>query len=230
VFSLSIDCGEHVRARAVVIASGARYRRPAIDQLAAFEGRGVFYWASPIEAALCAGQEVVLVGGGNSAGQAAVFLAKYASKVRMLVRSASLAASMSRYLIDRIAATANIELMTETELVALEGTPEAGLERVRWRTRDSDALTSAEIRHVFLFVGADPATGWLNGCGVEVDRNGFVITGKSASPLASSVPGVFAVGDVRAGSVKRVGSAIGEGAQVCAALHGYLADVAPPGL
>jgi thioredoxin reductase (NADPH) len=230
VFSLSIDCGEHVRARAVVIASGARYRRPAIDQLTAFEGRGVFYWASPIEAALCTGQEVVLVGGGNSAGQAAVFLSRYASTVRMLVRSASLAASMSRYLIDRIAATANIDLMTETELVALEGTPEAGLERVRWRTRSSDAQTSAEIRHVFLFVGADPATGWLSGCGVEVDRNGFVITGKNASPLASSVPGVFAVGDVRAGSVKRVGSAIGEGAQVCAALHGYLADVAHPGL
>jgi thioredoxin reductase (NADPH) len=221
-FGLVIDGGNRVRARSVVIASGARYRRPAIENLASFEGRGVWYWASPIEAALCTGQEVILVGGGNSAGQAAVFLSKHVAKVRMLIRSAGLAESMSRYLIDRIAATSNIELMTETEIVALEGTPEHGLERVRWRARAAGVETTASIRNVFLFVGADPATGWLAGCAVDLDRNGFVITGASGLALASSMPGVFAVGDVRSGSVKRVGSAIGEGAQVVAALHGFL--------
>jgi thioredoxin reductase (NADPH) len=222
-FGLAIDGGNRVRARSVVIASGARYRRPAIENLASFEGRGVWYWASPIEAALCAAQEVILVGGGNSAGQAAVFLSKHASRVRMLIRSTGLAESMSRYLIDRIAATSNIELMTQTEVVALEGTPERGLERVRWRARNTGAETTAPIRNVFLFVGADPATGWLAGCAIDLDRNGFVITGASGGlPLASSMPGVFAVGDVRSGSVKRVGSAIGEGAQVVAALHGFL--------
>jgi thioredoxin reductase (NADPH) len=228
VFELLIDDDKRVRARSIVIASGARYRRPIIDQLARFEGRGVFYWASPIEAALCEGHEVVLVGGGNSAGQAAVFLSKYASKVLMLVRSDGLAASMSRYLIDRIAATPNIELICESQITALEGTPEEGLERVHWRTRGVES--SAPIRRVFLFVGADPATGWLAGCGVELDASGFVITGAHGSPLGSSMPGVFAVGDVRSGSVKRVGSAIGEGAQVVAALHGFLADVAQPSL
>ena len=162
----------------MVVASGARYRRPEIDNLAKFEGRGVWFWASPIEAKLCASKEVILVGGGNSAGQAAVFLSAHASKVRMMVRGPGLAASMSRYLIDRIAATPNIELMTETELVALEGSDETGLERVRWRDRQSGAETEAPIANVFLFVGADPATGWLEGCGVGVDKAGFVLTGQ----------------------------------------------------
>jgi thioredoxin reductase (NADPH) len=221
-FGLLLEEGRRVRARSVVVASGARYRRPAIENLAAFEGRGVSYWASPFEARLCAGQEIIIVGGGNSAGQAAVFLAGHAAKVRMMVRGPGLAASMSRYLIDRIAATANIEVMTETEIVALEGSPELGLERVRWRSRRDHAETTAAIANVFLFVGADPATSWLAGCGVALDPHGFVITGAGASPLASSVPGVFAVGDVRLGSVKRVGSAIGEGAQVVGALHSFL--------
>jgi thioredoxin reductase (NADPH) len=229
-FSLAIDCGNRVHARAVVIASGARYRRPAIDNLSRFEGRGVYYWASSIEAALCTGQEVILVGGGNSAGQGAVFLSKYASKVHMMVRSAGLAESMSRYLIDRIDATPNIELLTQTEIVSLEGDSELGLEHVRWRSRIDGLETTAKIRHVFLFVGADPATDWLADCGVELDRSGFVITGAHGSALGSSVPGVFAVGDVRSGSTKRVGSAIGEGAQVVAALHGFLATVAQPTL
>ncbi|HEY2734589.1 MAG TPA: FAD-dependent oxidoreductase, partial [Polyangiales bacterium] len=162
-FELLIDDDKRVRARSIVIASGARYRRPVIENLAMFEGRGVYYWASPLEAALCAGHEIILVGGGNSAGQAAVFLSKSVSKVRMMVRSDGLAASMSRYLIDRIAATPNIELMTETALSALEGGSD-GLERVRFRTR-SEAELSAPIRSVFLFIGADPATGWLSGCG-----------------------------------------------------------------
>jgi thioredoxin reductase (NADPH) len=219
---LLLEDGRLVRARSVVVASGARYRRPAIENLAAFEGRGVWYWASPFEAKLCAGQEVIIVGGGNSAGQAAVFLAGHAAKVRMMVRGSGLAASMSSYLVQRIAANSNVEVMTATEIVALEGSPELGLERVRWRSRRDDAETTAPIANVFLFLGADPATSWLAGSGVALDPRGFVITGRGGLPLASSMPGVFAAGDVRLGSVKRVGSAIGEGAQVVAALHSFL--------
>jgi thioredoxin reductase (NADPH) len=221
-----------------VVASGARYRRPEIENLDSFEGRGVWYWASPVEARLCADQDVVLVGGGNSAGQAAVFLSGHARKVSMIIRGGGLGASMSRYLIERIEATPNIELMFNTEVVALEGGQETSLERVRWRSRLSGEESSAEIRNLFLFVGADPATGWLDGCGVALDRGGFVVTGAQSdlnlgrprSSLETSVPGVFAVGDVRSGSVKRVGGAIGEGAQVVAALHGFLGDAAKPAL
>lgn len=219
---LLLEDGRHVRASTVVVASGARYRRPAIENLAAFEGRGVWYWASPFEAKLCAGQEVIIVGGGNSAGQAAVFLAGHAAKVRMMVRGSGLAASMSSYLVQRIAADSNVEVMTATEIVALEGSPELGLERVRWRSRRDDTETTAPIANVFLFLGAEPATSWLAGSGVALDPRGFVITGTGGQPLASSMPGVFAAGDVRLGSVKRVGSAIGEGAQVVAALHSFL--------
>ena len=228
-FELVVSGGTRLRARAVVVATGARYRRLALDNVAELEGRGIWYWASPIEAQLCAAQEVIVVGGGNSAGQAAVFLSEHAAKVRVMVRSTGLAASMSRYLIDRLTQTPNIELMTETEIVQLEGTPDAGLQRVRWRTRaGGHALeTTADIRNVFSFVGADPATAWLRDCGVQLDRNGFVLAGKGTSPLESTVPGVFAVGDVRLGSVKRVGSAIGEGAQVVAALHAFLAEREP---
>lgn len=237
-FGLKLDDGEVLRARSIVVASGARYRRPEITSLADFEGRGVWYWASPIEARLCVEQEVVLVGGGNSAGQAAVFLSGHARKVNMVIRGGGLGASMSRYLIERIEATANIELLFNTEVVALEGTPDVSLERVRWRSRLGGDEIAADIRNLFLFVGADPATNWLNGCGVMVDRGGFVVTGaqcqksegQSVSMLETSVPGVFAVGDVRSGSVKRVGGAIGEGAQVVAALHGFLGDSAKPAL
>ena len=237
-FGLTLDDGETLRARSVVVASGARYRRPEIENLADFEGRGVWYWASSIEARLCAEQEVVLVGGGNSAGQAAVFLSDHARKVHMVIRGGGLGASMSRYLIERIEAASNIELVFNTEVVALEGTEDASLERVRWRSRLSGEDSTTEIRNLFLFVGADPATGWLDGCGVMVDRGGFVVTGAQckkndgqfAPALETSVPGVFAVGDVRSGSVKRVGGAIGEGAQVVAALHGFLGDTAKPAL
>jgi thioredoxin reductase (NADPH) len=231
--ALELEGADPIAARTVVVATGARYRRPAIADLARFEGRGIWYWASPIEARLCAGDEVILVGGGNSAGQAAVFLSGHAAKVRMMVRAAGLAESMSRYLIDRIAAAPNIELMTQTEIVALHGPPSGALQRVRWRDRASGAETEAPIRNVFLFVGADPATGWLDGCGVLVDKGGFIVTGadkSTSSALESSVPGVFAVGDVRSGSVKRVGAAIGEGAQVVQALHGFLADSKRPTL
>jgi thioredoxin reductase (NADPH) len=237
-FGLKPEDGEVLRARSIVVASGARYRRPEIKNLADFEGRGVWYWASPIEARLCAEQEVALVGGGNSAGQAAVFLSDQARKVHMVIRGGGLGASMSRYLIERIEAAPNIELVFNTEVVALEGTENGPLERLRWRSRLSGEDSAVEIRNLFLFVGADPATGWLEGCGVMVDRGGFVVTGaqckKSEGPLASgletSVPGVFAVGDVRSGSVKRVGGAIGEGAQVVAALHNFLGDTAKPAL
>ena len=237
-FGLKLDDGEVLRARSIVVASGARYRRPEIKNLADFEGRGVWYWASPIEARLCAEQEVVLVGGGNSAGQAAVFLSGHARKVHLVIRGGGLGASMSRYLIERIEAAANIELVFNTEVIALEGTEDASLERVRWRSRLSGDDSTTNIRNLFLFVGADPATGWLEGCGVMVDRGGFVMTGahckksegQLASALETSVPGVFAVGDVRSGSVKRVGGAIGEGAQVVAALHDFLGGAAKPPL
>ncbi|MGA9422497.1 MAG: FAD-dependent oxidoreductase [Rhodanobacteraceae bacterium] len=229
-FALDLDTDERIRARAIVVASGARYRRPDIAELSTFEGRGVWYWASPIEARLCEGQDVILVGGGNSAGQAAAFLSTHARHVLMMVRSSGLAASMSRYLIDRIQATSNITLMTNTEITALEGNAESGLQRVHWHDRANNQASQGDIANMFLFVGADPATAWLEGCGVALDKAGFVITGThgegrvSASPLASSLHGVFAVGDVRSGSVKRVGAAIGEGAQVVQALHAYLAE------
>jgi thioredoxin reductase (NADPH) len=237
-FALAVDGGETLRAKSVVVASGARYRRPAIENLEKFEGRGVWYWASLIEARLCAEQDIGLVGGGNSAGQAAVFLSGHAKKVHMVIRGGGLGASMSRYLIERIEATPNIELMFNTEVVAVEGTEGVSLERVRWRSRLSGEENSVTVRNLFLFAGADPASGWLDGCGVTLDRGGFVVTGAQSeqnlgrlvSPLETSVPGVFAVGDVRSGSVKRVGGAIGEGAQVVAALHGFLGDTAKPAL
>jgi thioredoxin reductase (NADPH) len=237
-FALALESGEELRARSVVVASGARYRRPEIENLDKFEGRGVWYWASPVEARLCAEQEVMLVGGGNSAGQAAVFLSGHARKVTMVIRGGGLGASMSRYLIERIEATPNIELMFNAEIVALEGREDASLGRVHWKSRLSTEIYASDIRNLFLFVGADPATNWLDGCGVTLDRGGFVVTGaqselnlrRSVATLETSVPGVFAVGDVRSGSVKRVGGAIGEGAQVVAALHGYLGDAAKPAL
>lgn len=227
-FVLTVEDGDPVLTRTVVVASGAYYRRPEVDRLAEFEGRGVWYWASPVEARLCAGKEVILVGGGNSAGQAAVFLSAHARRVRMMVRGAGLAASMSRYLIDRISAAENIELLTGTEVVGLDGSAERGLERVRWRNVRTGAKETDTIANLFLFCGADPATGWLRDCGVRLDGHGFVVTGTAdgdgpVPALQSSVPGVYAVGDVRSGSVKRVGAAIGEGANVVPFLHAFLA-------
>ena len=238
-YSLSLANGRSVKAHAVVVAAGARYRRPALPHLLDFEGRGLWYWASPIEARMCRKEEIALVGGGNSAGQAAVFLSGFAAKISMLVRANSLASSMSRYLIDRIEARPNIELLCQTEIVALTGTPEGRLERVRWRHAPSGQEMERAIRNVFLFIGADPATNWLRACGVGLDEKGFVPTGSQAKtcaaagsmgnplPLESNVPGVFAVGDARSGSVKRVGGAIGEGAAVVAQLHSYLAGRRP---
>ena len=217
---LVTEDGRTYCARTVVVASGARYKRPPLARLAEFEGRGVWYWASPVEAQFCAKQEVALVGGGNSAGQAAVYLANHAAKVRMMVRGDGLAATMSRYLIDRIAANPRIELMPHTEVVDLDGDA-AGLGAITWRDRVSGERTTAPIRNLFLFIGADPATDWLAGCDVHLDAKGFVATG--AGDRATNLPGIFAIGDVRAGSVKRVGGAIGEGAAVVAEIHAYLA-------
>src|SRR6267142_791961 len=197
-FALATDCGKLLRARSIVVASGARYRRPEIKNLDTFEGRGVWYWASPIEAKLCANQDVVLVGGGNSAGQAAVFLASHARKVYMIIRGGGLGASMSRYLIERIEATPNIELIFNAEVIGLQGSPQSGVESVTWRRRDTGKDETRPIRNVFLFLGADPATEWLKDCDVAFDDKGFVRTGAGGRlPLETSVPGVFAIGDVR---------------------------------
>jgi thioredoxin reductase (NADPH) len=234
---LQLADGRRLRARTVVIASGARYRRLAVERLPAFEGRGIWYWASALEATLCAQTDVVVVGGGNSAGQAAVFLSQHASKVHVLVRGPSLRATMSRYLVDRIGAAANIELHPHTEIVELHGEPLSGLEGVTWTDRRTAAQEHRPLRNVFLFVGAEPETHWLGGCGVSVDPQGFVVTGAGvavdpsgwkAAPLETSVPGVFAVGDVRSGSVKRVGGAIGEGAAAVAQIHQHLAGLQVP--
>jgi thioredoxin reductase (NADPH) len=205
-----------------------------VPRLAEFEGRGIWYWASAIEAKMCTGSEIALVGGGNSAGQAAVFLSQHAATVHMLVRGPSLAESMSRYLIDRIEATPNIALRPRTEIVRLHGDPAEGLAGVTWRDRATLVEEERAVRNVFLFVGADPETGWLDACGAEVDGHGFIKTGaavtrcaradgREPAPLESSIAGVFAVGDVRSGSVKRVGGAIGEGAAVVAQIHQHLA-------
>ena len=225
-YRLALVSGESAQARTVVIASGARYRRLDVDNLDQFEGSSVHYWASPLEAKLCAGQEVALVGAGNSAGQAAVYLASQVEKVWMIVRGESLAATMSRYLIERIESTPNIEVVVRSEVVALEG--EAGqLSAVRWRGPDGRE-TARPARHLFLFIGAAPNTNWLSQCEVELDNHGFVRTGADLAPghplLQTSRKGVFAIGDVRAGSVKRVAAAVGEGAQAVAAIHAYLAN------
>jgi len=230
-FRLEIAGGEAVRARTVVVASGARYRRPDISNLSDFDGAGVSYWASPIEARLCEGEDVALIGGGNSAGQAVVFLAPRVKRLHLIVRGKGLEAGMSRYLIDRIGALPNVELHVGTEIVALEGDRTTGLTGATFRDRISGKDKKAPLRHLFLFIGADPNAGWLANC-LAVDAKGFVITGagfaeagaaRAPQALETSVPGVFAIGDVRASSTKRVGAAIGEGAAVVAQIHQVLA-------
>jgi thioredoxin reductase (NADPH) len=217
---------ERVSARSLVIASGARYRRLSIPNLEAFEGASVHYWASPLEAKLCARQEVALVGAGNSAGQAAVYLANQAAKVWLLVRGDDLAASMSRYLVDRIRGLPNVEVLPRTSVTGLEG-HDGALEAIRWRRGASGEEVRRAIQHLFLFIGAEPNTDWLLGSGVALDAKGFVLTGGNTTdkrrPLETSREGVFAIGDVRSGSIKRVAAAVGEGAQVVATLHAYLA-------
>ncbi|HEX9945424.1 MAG TPA: FAD-dependent oxidoreductase [Thermoanaerobaculia bacterium] len=234
-YAIEIDDGSRVPARAVIIATGAEYRRLALPNLSQFEGAGVYYGATFMEAQLCVGEEVVVVGGGNSAGQAAVFLAQTARRVHMLVRSGGLAESMSRYLIRRIEDSPAIDLRTHTEITAFEGN--GHLERVRWRDHESGDIETHDIRHVFVMTGASPSTGWLDGC-LALDERGFIKTGPDLSredlaaaqwPLArapylleTSLPGVFAVGDVRGGNVKRVASAVGEGSIAVAFVHQVL--------
>lgn len=227
-FALETSDGDRVQARTVVIACGARYRRPAIPNLEEFEGAHVHYWASALEARLCAGEEVALVGAGNSAGQAAVFLSGKVSKVWLLMRGKRLEDSMSQYLVERIAAQENIEVLAETEISALDG--DGGkLNAVRWTHRPTGRETTRPIRHVFLFIGADPNTDWLRRSGIAVDEKGFIRTGaecgKHHPPLQTNRDGIFAIGDVRSASIKRVAAAVGEGAQVVAALHAHLAEL-----
>jgi thioredoxin reductase (NADPH) len=230
---LDLTTGAVVRARTVVIASGVRYRRPDILNLSVLEGAGVSYWASPIEAKLCEGEEVALVGAGNSAGQAVAYLAPRVRKLHLVARGADLEASMSRYLVERIAALPNVELHLNTEIVGLQGDRAHGLVAAVFRNRVSGTEHSCPLHHLFLFIGADPHTGWLQGC-VGLDRKGFVVTGvpfatgsaptaRNSLPLETDRPGVFAIGDVRAGSTKRVASAVGEGAAVVAQIHAVLA-------
>jgi thioredoxin reductase (NADPH) len=227
-FRLSLKDRECVNARAVVLATGARYRRLDVANLDAFEASCVHYWASPFEATLCAGREVALVGAGNSAGQAVVFLASQGAKVSMLVRRSDLAETMSRYLVDRIRGLPNVEVMTGATISALEGR-DGVLSAVRWKLRSGGEEVRRPINHLFLFIGADPNTDWLKGSGIAVDAKGFVLTGADAGggrhALETTRRGVFAIGDVHATSVKRVAAAVGEGAQVVAALHTYLAGI-----
>jgi thioredoxin reductase (NADPH) len=234
-YRIEIDDGSRVATNSIVIAVGAEYRKLLLENLSQFEGSGVYYAATPMESALCGGEEVIIVGGGNSAGQAAVFLAQTARRVHLLVRSDGLASTMSRYLIRRIEQTPAIDLRLRTEITALEGGDH--LERVRWRDRKTDSAETHHIRHVFVMTGATPNTAWLGGC-LALDTKGFIKTGPDLSKedlmaahwpllrnphlLETSLPGVFAVGDVRGGNVKRVASAVGEGSIAVAFVHQVL--------
>ena len=234
-YTVEIDGGPRIRSRAVIVATGARYRKPALANLSTFEGAGVYYGATPMEAQLCVGEDVVVVGGGNSAGQAAVFLASSARRVHILVRGPGLAETMSRYLIRRIEENPAIVVRTNTEIVALEGNDK--LARIQWRADRTGDLETHDIRHVFIMTGADPNTRWLDGC-LTLDDQGFVKTGPDLSseelanaqwPLArppylleTSRPRIFAVGDVRGGNIKRVASAVGEGSIAVALVHQVL--------
>jgi len=236
-YAIRVGGDAHVQAKAIVIATGARYRKPAIENLRQFEGAGIYYNATFMEAQLCAGDDVIVVGGGNSAGQAAVFLAQHAHHVHILVRAGGLAESMSRYLIRRIEESPAITLRTRTEIVALEG--DGALTRVHWRNHDTGETSVHDIKHVFLMTGAVPNTAWLNGC-IALDDKGFIKTGSDLSrddltaakwplirppfSLETSLPGVFAVGDVRSGNVKRVASAVGEGSIAISFVHRALAE------
>jgi thioredoxin reductase (NADPH) len=229
-FTLSLQIGERVQARSVVLASGARYRRLGLENLDAFEASSVHYWASPLEAKLCAKQEVALVGAGNSAGQAVVYLASHAAKVWMLVRGRDLEATMSRYLVDRIRGLANVEVVTGANVSGLEGR-DGTLQTLRWQIGSDRQEVRRAINHLFLFIGAEPNTDWLKDSGIALDPKGFILTGPDAGDgryiLETTRRGVFAIGDVRAKSVKRVAAAVGEGAQVVASLHAFLAADSP---
>lgn len=237
-YQLELDNGQKLTTRAVVIASGAQYNKPSLPNITRFEGVGVYYGATNMEAQLCEKEEVIVVGGGNSAGQAAVYLSQFASNVHMLVRSGQLADTMSRYLIQRIETHPKINLHCKTEIVSLEG--ESHLERVQWLDKTTGDVTTHPIRHVFMMTGANPNTGWLKDC-LALDNKGFILTGHDTETngsqsfhwsaprppylLETTLPGVFAVGDVRSGNVKRVASAVGEGSIAIHLVHRVLAEV-----
>src|SRR5579883_1094153 len=236
-YRVELDGGDSIAARVIVIASGAQYNKLQIANLAEFEGRGIYYGATYIESQLCGSEQVAVVGGGNSAGQAAVFLSQNAAAVHMLVRSGELKSTMSRYLIQRIEENPRIHLHVYTEIVALEG--KEHLERITWQNKQSGETSTHDIRHVFVMTGASPRTEWLRGC-LALDDKGFILTGRdlerrngdspwplkrSPQMLETSLPGVFAVGDVRAGNVKRVASAVGEGAIAIYMVHRTLAEL-----
>ena len=236
-YEVILDTGEAVKARAIVIATGAQYNKPALEKLGRFEGRGIYYGATFIEAQMCGNDEIAVVGGGNSTGQAAVFLSQTARKVHMIVRAADLSSTMSRYLIQRLTENPRIDLYFHTEIVVLEG--EEWLERVVWRDNKSSEVSTHSIPHVFVMTGASPRTEWLRDC-LILDDKGFILIGRDLNNtinrprwplerapqmLETSLPGVFAVGDARAGSVKRVASAVNEEAISVHLVHRALAEV-----
>jgi thioredoxin reductase (NADPH) len=238
-YQLTLENGRLIDARSIVIATGAQYNKPNVDNLAQFEGQGIYYAATFMEAQLCTGEEIIVVGGGNSAGQAAVFLAETVRKVYMLVRGKELSETMSRYLIQRIVENPGIELHLQTEIVALAG--ESHLERVSWLNGATGEESVHDIRHVFVMAGGSPRTDWLRGC-VALDKQGFILTGRDLDPildsaplkwplsrapqmLETSLPAVFAVGDIRSGNVKRVASAVGEGSISIHLVHSALAEL-----
>lgn len=238
-YTVELENGERIPAKAIIISTGAQYNKPAIANLKDFEGRGVYYGATFLESQLCGDEEVIVVGGGNSAGQAAVFLSQTARKVHILIRKSSLSETMSRYLIQRIEENPRIEMHYRTEIVGLAG--EDHLESIEWKDYRTGDVSAHPIRHVFIMAGASPRTDWLRGC-VAMDEKGFILTGRDLDPfiakssqawalarhpqmLETSLPGVFAVGDVRSGNVKRVASAVGEGAIAVHLVHRVLAEL-----
>jgi thioredoxin reductase (NADPH) len=237
-YHVLLESGERLPAKTIVIATGAQYKKPHLENLQKFEGKGIYYGATYIEAQLCGSGEVAVVGGANSAGQAAAFLSQTVGKVHMLVRSSELKDTMSRYLIQRLTENPKIQIHFNTEIVSLEGAEQ--LERVVWKEKTSDQLSTHDIQHVFIMTGASPHTDWLRGC-LALDAKGFILTGRELDRpgngnhrwtldrppqmLETSLPGVFAVGDVRAGNVKRVASAVGEGAISISMVHRALAEL-----
>jgi len=238
-YKLSLENGSILQTRSIIIAAGAQYNKPNIANLKQFEGKGIYYAATFMESQLCGDDEVIVIGGGNSAGQAAVFLSETAHKVYMLVRGKTLSETMSRYLVQRITENPVIELHLETELDSLEG--DSGLERVTWLDRSSGEKSTREIQHIFVMAGASPHSDWLRGC-VALDQQGFILTGRDLDPvlasaprkwplgrppqmLETSLPAVFAVGDIRSGNVKRVASAVGEGSISIHLVHRALAEI-----
>jgi thioredoxin reductase (NADPH) len=229
---VELDDGGSVQGRTIIVAAGSRYRKLDLPNVEQFEGVGIYYGATQVEAPMCRDNEVAIVGGGNSAGQAAIFLAGFARHVYLVVRGAELARTMSRYLISRIEASREITVQTGTTIEALEGN--AHLERIRWRNAQTGSSETHEIHHLFLMTGADPNTAWLGGC-LALDAKRFIKTGadiqtewplgRSPFPLETSLPGIFAVGDIRANSVKRVASAVGEGSMAVQFVHQILAGI-----